>query len=125
MRMIINEVNSAGTAVVAALRHPEASLNKVLRVASFVATSNQVVSEYEKQLGVKLNVKYVSLADHGAAEQKMWEEGNPWAVLVALRRIWATGGASYDILSNDSIGLDGGAMESLDASVRKHIKLYK
>lgn len=116
---------SAGTAVVAALRHPEASLNAVLRVASFVKSSNQVLSEYEKQLGVKLHVKHVSLADHEAAERNMQEEGNPWATVAALRRIWATGGAVYDRFSNRDIGLDDGETESLEAAVRKHINVYK
>ncbi|RFU81266.1 isoflavone reductase family [Trichoderma arundinaceum] len=119
-------LRDAGTAVVAALRHPEASLNKVVRVASFVATSNQVLSEYEKQLGAKLRVKYVSLVDHGVVERKMWEEGNPWGTVATLRRIWATGGAMYDDgLANGSIGLGDDNLDSLEAAVRKHISIYQ
>ncbi|UKZ82974.1 hypothetical protein TrVFT333_010775 [Trichoderma virens FT-333] len=118
-------LKDAGTAVVAALRHPEASLNAILRVASFVKTPNEVLSEYEKQLGVKFSVKNISLADQEAAERKMWEEENPWATVAALRRIWATGGAMYERFSNEDIGLGDGEMESLEKAVRKHINLYK
>ncbi|KAK4078363.1 uncharacterized protein Triagg1_3379 [Trichoderma aggressivum f. europaeum] len=118
-------LKDAGTAVVAALRHPEASLNATLRVASFVKTSNEVLSEYEKHLGVKFSVKYISLADHEAAEGGMWETGSPWATVAALRRIWATGGAMYDHFSNEDIGLDDGRMESLEGAVRRHVNNYK
>lgn len=111
--------------MVAALRHPEESHNAVLRVASFVKTSNEVLSEYEKQLEVKFSAKYISLADHEAAEGSMWEKGNPWAVVAALRRIWATGGAMYDRFSNQDIGLGNGGMESLEEAVRKHVNSYK
>ncbi|KAK4071980.1 hypothetical protein Trihar35433_4044 [Trichoderma harzianum] len=114
-------LKDAGTAVVAALRHPEESHNAVLRVASFVKTSNEVFSEYEKQLGVKFSAKYISLADHEAEEGSMWEKGSPWAVVAALRRIWATGGAMYDHFSNEDIGLGNGGMESLEEAVRKHV----
>ncbi|KAL7931541.1 NAD(P)-binding protein [Trichoderma chlorosporum] len=118
-------LKDAGTAVVAALRHPEASLNADLRVASFVKTPNEVLYEYEKQLGAKLSVKNVSLADHEAAETKMWDQGSPWATVAALRRIWATGGAMYDHLSNRDIGLGDDDMESLGEAVRKHISTYQ
>ncbi|KAL5085816.1 hypothetical protein Trisim1_009887 [Trichoderma cf. simile WF8] len=118
-------LKDAGTAVVAALRHPEESHNAVLRVASFVKTLNEVLSEYEKQLGVKFSAKYISLADHEAAEGSMWEKGSPWAVVAALRRIWATGGAMYDHFSNEDIGLGKGGMESLEEAVRKHVNSYK
>jgi hypothetical protein len=115
---------SAGTAVIAALRHPEASLNKFLRVASFIKTSNQVLSEYERQVGVKFHVKNVPLADHEAVERKMWEEVNPWGTVATLRRIWATGDAMYDTLSNESMGLNDGDKDSLEAAVQKHINMY-
>ncbi|KAM0254690.1 hypothetical protein ACHAQJ_006540 [Trichoderma viride] len=118
-------LKDAGTAVVAALRHPEASLNKVLKVASFVKTSNEVLNEYERQTGVKFRVKYVTLVNHEAAERKMWEEGSPWGTVASLRRIWATGGAMYDSLSNESIGLNEGDMESLEVVARKHISVYQ
>ncbi|KAL7941399.1 NAD(P)-binding protein [Trichoderma barbatum] len=118
-------LKDAGRAVVAALRHPEASRNEVLRVASFIKSQNEVLKEYEKQLGVKLHVKHVSLTDHAIAERRMWEEGNPWAVVATLRRIWVTGGAMYDRLSNEYIGLGKSELESLEDAVRKHVRIYQ
>ncbi|KAK5989207.1 Phenylcoumaran benzylic ether reductase PT1 [Cladobotryum mycophilum] len=114
-------MNDVGTAVVSALRHPEASFNQTLRVASFVVTPNQVLAEFEKQLGAKFNVKYIPLPEVEATEKKLWEEGNPFAVVATLRRIWTTGGALYPKLDNADIGLEEKDLESLGVAVKQHI----
>jgi hypothetical protein len=107
-----------GKGVVAALQHPEVSSGKVLKIASFTKSSNQILAEYEKQVGEKFNVKYVPLDDVKSLEKKYWEEGHPWATVVTLRRIWATGGAVYDKLDNETIGLHDDQLQSLEEAVR-------
>lgn len=111
-----------GKAVVAALQHPEVSFGKVLKIASFTKSPNQILAEYEKQLGQKLNVKYVTLDDVRSLEKKQWDEGNPRAVVGTLRRIWATGGAVYDKLDNEALGLYEDQLQSLEDAVRNRLE---
>ncbi|KAF4508974.1 hypothetical protein G6O67_005290 [Ophiocordyceps sinensis] len=111
-----------GKAVVAALRHPEASFNKALKVASFVATPNQVLAECEKQTGAKFTVRHIPLAEVEAFEDQMYKEQNPFAAVSALRRIWATGGTLYGKWDNQSIGLDSSNLESLEVAVQRHVR---
>lgn len=113
---------STGKAVIAALRHPEASFNKALKVASFVATPNQVLAECEKQTGAKFTVKHIPLAEVETFEAQMWKEQNPFAVGPTLRRIWATGGTLYDKWDNQSIGLGSSILESLEVAVQRHVR---
>ncbi|KAL7893087.1 hypothetical protein HDV63DRAFT_368657 [Trichoderma sp. SZMC 28014] len=114
-------MDDVGKGVVAALQRPEVSVGKALKIASFTKSSNQVLAEFEKQLGENFNVTYVPLDDVKSVEKKFWDEGNPLAVLAALRRIWVTGGAVYDKLDNEALGLDG-QMQSLEEAVRSRIE---
>lgn len=115
-------MNSVGKGLVAALQRPEVSVGKVLKIASFTKSPNQILAEYEKQLGYKLDTKYVPLDDVKSLEKKFWDEGNPRAVVGTLRRIWATGGAVYEKLDNEALGLDEGQLQSLEEAVRNRIQ---
>ncbi|KAM0263174.1 hypothetical protein ACHAQJ_001329 [Trichoderma viride] len=111
-----------GKGVVAALQHPEVSLGKVLKIASFTKSSNQVLAEYEKQVGEKFKVTYVPLDDVKSFEKKSWDEGNSLATLATLQRIWVTGGAVYDKLDNEAIGLHEDQLQSLEEAVRDRLE---
>lgn len=106
-----------GKAVVAALRHPEASFNKALKVQSFVITPNDVLAEFEKQTGQSWSVSSFSLQQLKEAEKKAWDEDKPYAVSFTLRRIWAEGGTLYDKTDNESIGLRDSDLETLAQAV--------
>jgi hypothetical protein len=109
-----------GKFVVATLKSPEASFGKALKVQSFVVTPNEVLAEYERQTGSKWEVTKTSLDDIRAFEAKLWDEGNPRATLVTLRRIWAEGGTLYAQNDNAVLGaelIEG--LDSLEAAVKK------
>ncbi|KAM0343579.1 hypothetical protein ACHAPU_008330 [Fusarium lateritium] len=109
-----------GKAVVAALRHPEASFNKALKVQSFVVTPREILKEFEKQTGGEpwLVSKY-TLDELREAEKKGWAEGNPKAVSYTLRRIWSEGGTLYEKTDNESIGLEDEDLETLEDAVKR------
>ncbi|KAF7547008.1 hypothetical protein G7Z17_g8033 [Cylindrodendrum hubeiense] len=108
-----------GKAVVAALRHPEASFNKALKVQSFVVTPKQVLSEFEKQTDEQWTVSYSSLQALKVAEEKAWEEGNGNATSFTLRRIWAEGGTLYEKTDNEIIDLKDSDLETLEDAVQR------
>ncbi|KAM0326108.1 hypothetical protein ACHAQA_006701 [Verticillium albo-atrum] len=109
-----------GKAVVAALRHPEASFGKALKVQSFVVTPKQILAEFEKQTGGdKWDVSYTSLESLKEGEEKAWSEGKPYATLFTLRRIWGEGGTLYEKTDNESIGLKDSELETLETSVKR------
>lgn len=107
--------------MVAALQHLEVSFGAVLKIASFTKSPNQILAEYEKQLGEKFNVKYIPLDDVKELEKKYWDEGNPRGTVGTLRRIWASGGAVYDKLDNEAIGLHEDQLQSLEQAVRNRL----
>ena len=84
-----------------------------------MATPNQVLAEFEKQLRKKFSVKFITAADLKRSEEDMWKAGNPLAAAPALRRIWATGGTLYEKWDNKKIGLDKMNMDSLEVAVSK------
>ncbi|KAK3984652.1 hypothetical protein QBC44DRAFT_336677 [Cladorrhinum sp. PSN332] len=107
-----------GKFVAAALRHPEQSFGKALKVQSFVVTPNQVLAEYEKQTGAQWEVTKTPLDKVKALEAKLWEEGNPRATSPTLRRIWAEGGTLYEKNDNELIGVKEEDLESLEQAVK-------
>ncbi len=113
---------SVGKCLVAALRHPEASFGKALKVQSFVVTPKQVLAEYEKQTGAKWAVSYLPLEKLRETEDRLWAEGSRAATSITLRRIWAEGGTLYDKNDNDLIGLAPEDMESLETAVRRAVQ---
>lgn len=105
--------------MVAALRHPEQSEGKALKVQSFVVTPKQVLEEYEKQTGAKWSVKTTPLDEIRTLEAKFWEEGKPTATPVTLRRIWAEGGTLYEKNDNEVVSVKEGDADSLEVAVKR------
>lgn len=103
----------------AALKSPEASFGKALKVQSFVVTPNEVLAEYERQTGAKWEVTKTSLDALRAFEAKRWAEGDPRATLVTLRRIWAEGGTLYAQNDNGIVAAHLEGLDSLEAAVKK------
>lgn len=98
----------------AALRHPETAAGKALKVNSFEVTPKQVLAEYEKQTGAKWKVNYIPLSELIQEEKRLWEEGNPKATVITLRRIWSEGGTLYEKTDNEAIGVKREDLESLE-----------
>jgi len=88
-------------------------------VQSFVVTPNEVLAEYERQTGGKWEVTKTPLDDIRAIETKAWDEGNPRATIVTLRRIWAEGGTLYAQNDNAALGLKPEDLDSLEGAVKK------
>lgn len=112
---------SVGKLVVAALRHPEVSTGKVLKVQSFVTTPNAIVAEFEKQTGSKWTVDHTPNQKLREMENEKWNANDPIATLYTLKRIWAEGGTLYDKTDNEILGLTSGDMEPLSAVVERAI----
>ena len=116
---------SVGKLLVAALRHPEATRNRALKVNSFTATPNLIVAEFERQTGgQKWDVEHVPRDEVVQSEKKAYEEKSPFATMYTLRRIWADGGTLYDKRDNSDIGFEG-KEESLESQVRKAVVASK
>jgi hypothetical protein len=109
-----------GRLVVAALRYPAASKNKALIVNSYTTTPNEILAEYERQLGTKFSVKFTSLDELKKLEQEAWERVGIAATGFTLRRIWTEGGTLYDFRDNEKIGFT--TPQTLQESVTEAIK---
>ncbi|GAB1315287.1 Isoflavone reductase family protein [Madurella fahalii] len=112
-------MRDVGKFVAATMRFPEESFGKALKVQSFVVTPNEVLAEYERQTGSRWEVTKTPLSEIAALEAKLWEEGNPRATLVTLRRIWAEGGTLYAQNDNVAIGMKPENLDSLEAAVKR------
>ncbi|KAI1207153.1 NAD(P)-binding protein [Annulohypoxylon truncatum] len=110
-----------GKLVVAALRHPDASMGKVLKVQSLVTTPNAILEEFERQTGTKWTVDHTTNEKLREVEKEKWDANNPLAALYTLRRIWAEGGTLYEKTDNEIIGLTPGDMEPLSAVVKRAV----
>jgi hypothetical protein len=109
--------------MVAALRHPDASFNKALKVQSFVTTPNAVLAEFERQTGGdEWTVEHTSLVELREMEEAAWKAGQPSATLFTLRRIWAEGGTLYEKTDNEIIALKACDMETLETSVARAVR---
>ena len=107
--------------MVGAIKHYDASKNKILIVKSFTATPNEILAELEKQTHAKWDVSYASLDDLKQGEEKAWANEDPLATAFTLRRIWTSGGTLYDRpLDNTLIGEP--KMETLSDQVRQQIE---
>ncbi|KIW00313.1 uncharacterized protein PV09_08200 [Verruconis gallopava] len=104
-RIGFTTMHDVGRFVVAALKRPTEARNQTLKVQSFVATQNQIISEFEKQTATKWGVEYVPFSELTAKEKLQWAEENPIAPIYTLRRIWIGGGTLYDHLDNESLGV--------------------
>ncbi|KAI0383388.1 NAD(P)-binding protein [Hypomontagnella monticulosa] len=110
-----------GKLVVAALRHPEVSLGRVLKVQSFVTTPNAIVGEFEKQTGTKWSVDHTPNERLREIEKDKWDANNPMATLYTLKRIWAEGGTLYGKTDNEMLGLTARDMEPLSNAVERAV----
>lgn len=96
-----------------------ASVGKALKVNSFEVTPNQVLAEYERQTGTRWKVSYAPLGKIIELENKLWEEQNPEATVMTLRRIWAEGGTLYSKTDNEELGLMPEDMESMNTVLQR------
>ena len=94
-----------GRLLVGALKSPEASKNKALKVNSFTATPNEIVAEFEKQTGTKWKVTHTPLAELKEIEKTAYANKVPFATAVTLKRIWAEGRTLYPSRDNEAIGV--------------------
>ncbi|KAH6627283.1 hypothetical protein B0J18DRAFT_164677 [Chaetomium sp. MPI-SDFR-AT-0129] len=108
-----------GKFVAATLKSPTEAFDKALKVQSFIVTPNEVLAEYETQTGAKWEVVKTPLDDIRAFEKKLWDEGEPRATLVTLRRIWAEGGTLYEQNDNAVVAPKLDALDSLESAVKK------
>jgi hypothetical protein len=106
--------------LVAALRRPIESKDQALKVNSFTTTPNDILAEYERQLGVKFEVQYTPLEELKKLEQENWEKQGMAATGWVLRRIWTEGGTLYDVRDNEKIGFT--TSETLETVVARVIK---
>lgn len=118
---IVLTSHSVGKLVVAALRQPQVSLGKVLKVQSFVTTPNAIVAEFEKQTGTKWSVDHTPNERLREIEKEKWDTNNPMATLYTLKRIWAEGGTLYEKTDNEILGLTEGDMEPLSNAVERAV----
>ncbi|KEZ45232.1 hypothetical protein SAPIO_CDS2702 [Scedosporium apiospermum] len=115
-------MRDVGKGVVAALKHPEASFDRAVKIQSFVVTPKEILAEFEKQTGGQpWKVEYTSLDDLRKLEDDAWKEGKGWATLATLRRIWAEGGTLYDKTDNEAIDLRDEDLENLETTVQREI----
>ena len=122
-KISLTTMRDVGKLVVAALKHPEASKNRALKVNSFTATPNELVAEFEKQTGGEAwSVSRTSVDELKKLEEKAYESGDPGAGGLTLRRIWTEGGTLYDHRDNDAIGMEDG-MDSLSDAVAQAVKV--
>lgn len=110
----------------AALRHPEVSAGRAVKVQSFVTTSNGALAELEKQTGgEKWTVQHTPLSKLKELEQTAWNGPagpSPAATVLTLRRIWVEGGTLYEKTDNEAIGLKPEDMDTLEDAVRSALK---
>jgi nucleoside-diphosphate-sugar epimerase len=108
-----------GKFVAATLKSPDASFGKALKVQSFVVTPNDVLAEYERQTGGEWDTTLTPLDELRKVEAKLWEEKNPRATLVTLRRIWGEGGTLYAQNDNHVVASHLEGLDSLAGAVKK------
>lgn len=117
--------DSVGKLVLAAIRHPEISQNRAIKVNSFYTTDAQILASFERQTGgIPWDVTYTSLGQLRALEEEAWSSGQALATLITLRRIWSSGGTIYDETDNQLIGASSG-MNTLDEAIRDAIQAQK
>jgi hypothetical protein len=86
------------------LQHPDASRNKALIVNSFTTTPEEILAEFENRTGTKWEVEYTSLKKLKEMEEQAWQDQDPMAAVLTLRRIWTEGGTLYEKRDNSLIG---------------------
>lgn len=115
-------MKDVGRLLVAALKTPTDSYERILRVNSFTTTGKEALGEFEKQTGGKWDVSFTSLEELKRFEKEAWEKSDPLATVFTLRRIWTEGGTLYDERSNELVGFEG--EETLAEQVQKTIQKH-
>ncbi|KAK3698387.1 hypothetical protein LTR37_016957 [Vermiconidia calcicola] len=122
-KISLTTMRDVGELVVAALKHPEASRNRALKVNSFTATPKEIVAEFEKQTGGEAwDVSYTSLEQLKEMEKEAHANGDPRAGPLTLRRIWTEGGTLYDRRDNELIGMED-KMTSLQGAIEQAVRV--
>ncbi|KAH8817426.1 isoflavone reductase family protein [Xylogone sp. PMI_703] len=119
-KVSLTTMADVGKFVVGALRHPEQSANKALKVNSFTTTPKEILREFEKQTGSTWKVSFTPLDELKKLEQEAWASGDPAATVYTLRRIWTEGGTLYDKIDNEAIGVT--VTDTLESTVKKAIE---
>ena len=121
-KISLTTMRDVGKLVVAALKRPEATKDKAVKVNSFTTTPKEIVAEYEKQTGQKWDVSYTTIDELKELERQAWEREDPRAGGLTLRRIWTSGRTLYEHRDNDVIGMED-KMESLESAVKQAVKV--
>jgi nucleoside-diphosphate-sugar epimerase len=100
----LTNMTDVGKLLVAALKHPEVSRNRALKVNSFTATPNEIVKEFERQTESSWNTTYVSREDLLRSEKEAYAKESPVKTLYTLRRIWGDGKTLYKKRDNEELG---------------------
>lgn len=111
-----------GKFVVAALRHPEASQGRALKVQSFAVSPNAILNEFEKQTGSKWTVEHTPIEKLREQEKEKWDSESPSATLYTLRRIWAEGKTLYEKTDSEALGVREEDLEPLSAAVGRAVR---
>lgn len=123
-KISLTTMRDVGKLVVAALLKPEAVKNKAIHVNSFTSTPEEIVAEFERQLGVKWDIAYTSVDRLKQLEEEAWAKGLPKAGTITLRRIWTSGGTLYEKRHNHLIDMEDG-VDSLAEAVRQAIAIQQ
>lgn len=97
-------MRDVGRLLVAALKTPPDSLERILKVNSFTSTGKETAAEFEKQTGAKWHISYTPLDELKRLEEQAWREDWPSKTPLTLRRIWTEGGTLYESRDNGKIG---------------------
>ncbi|KAF2629979.1 NAD(P)-binding protein [Macroventuria anomochaeta] len=116
-------MKDVGRLLVAALKTPTDSSERILKVNSFTATGKEALAEFEKQIGAKWEVSYTPLEELKQLEKQAWEEDWPSKTPLTLRRIWTEGGTLYETRDNGKVNFDDG-LETLVDQVKNTIAKY-
>ena len=103
-KVSFTSMGDVGKLLVAALKTPQDSSPRTLKVNSFTTTPDEILAEFEKQTGAKWEVNYTSLDELKRLEKEAYEQKSPIATVFTLRRIWTEGGTLYDERDNGKIG---------------------
>lgn len=117
MRYSINTLRQIARGLVKSLEQPDKTANKVIRIASFTTTNNEVLAALEKATNAKWDVEQVDGEKTIAEGQEMRKKGDFMGSMAQnLCATWYTKGKGADFekgpgLDNERLGL---ALEDLD-----------
>jgi uncharacterized protein YbjT (DUF2867 family) len=110
-------------AVVAAIHHPEISLNKRIYIADATFTQEEVLALFEKYTNTKWKVKHVSTKDKQKEGAEQLAQGNPGQALYHYVRYLVYSGLKVNMLegrtSNKELGIP---TISLDQIVKEAVQ---